>query len=460
MSIQHDMTRNADFCDAQKALRSIFDAGLHAVAPDAALRRHLDFDGARLGVHALGVDVPLHVESRLLVVGAGKGAAPMAHAVEEMLGERIHEGRVIVKYDHGMPLQRIALAEAAHPVPDAAGMVAARQVLDLASSATERDVVLCLLTGGASALTPALCPGMELEDLRTTTGLLLECGASIHEINAVRKHLSVFSGGQLARAASPASVLSLIVSDVVGDDLDVIASGPTVPDLSTFAQCRDIAHSYGIWRRLPPMVQQRLQEGTEGLLPETPKPGDAVFSRVHNCLVATLDQALEAAADRARELGFDPRVLTSSLTGEARLKAAGLVEVAKAEARRLTPASMPLCLLAGGETTVRVRGKGKGGRNQEMALAACLALSTSGAEGEDRVFGLFAGTDGSDGPTDAAGGFAFGGAVGQGKDEALAHLDENDSYAWLERHGLLLKTGPTRTNVMDVAALLVMPPRF
>lgn len=453
MTAQSGFAEDTDFTAAQQALRSIFNAGVHAVAPDAALKRHLYFDGERLGVKALGVNVPLQQDGRLLVVGAGKGAAPMAHAVEELLGERIHAGRVIVKYDHGIPLQRIALVEAAHPVPDAAGMAAARQVLQLALSATERDVVLCLLTGGASALTPALCPGMELEDLRTTTGLLLECGASIHEINAVRKHLSVFSGGQLARAASPAPVLSLIVSDVVGDDLDVIASGPTVPDLSTFALCRGIVQNYGIWERLPAVVRVRLQDGAEGRLPETPKPGDAVFSRVHNCLVATLDQALEAAAVRARELGFEPRVLTSSLTGEARLKAAELVDMARTEAARLLPASKPLCLLAGGETTVRVRGKGKGGRNQEMALAACLAL-----DGEDRVFGLFAGTDGSDGPTDAAGGFALGGAVKQDKQVAQAYLDENDSYAWLERHGLLLKTGPTRTNVMDVAALLVMPP--
>lgn len=440
---------------AQKNLRAIFDAGVRAVAPDAALKRHLQYDGQRLGVKDFGVDMQ---GRRLLVVGAGKGAAPMAHAVEELLGERIHEGRVIVKYDHGLPLQRIALVEAAHPVPDRAGMAAAQDVLSLALSATERDVVLCLLTGGASALTPALCSGMELEDLRATTGLLLECGASIHEINAVRKHLSVFSGGQLARAASPALVLSLIVSDVVGDDLDVIASGPTVPDNSTFVLCRDIARRYDIWDRLPQVVRQRLHDGAEGRLPETPKAGDAIFSRVHNCLVATLDQALDAAAEEARARGFVPRVLTSSLTGEARDKARELVEIAVREARQLTPDSAPLCLLAGGETTVRLCGKGKGGRNQEMALAACIAL-----HGEERVCGLFAGTDGSDGPTDAAGGFAHGAALGAvlGNDGSIAraHLEENNSYVWLERSGLLLKTGPTRTNVMDMAVLLVMPPQ-
>ena len=451
---QPPVNSSMPWAHAQRLLRDIFDAGVRAVAPDAALKRHLRYDGRHLRVGDFAVDLGMDGSGRrLLVVGAGKGAAPMAHAVEEMLGERIYDGKVIVKYEHGMPLRRIALAEAAHPMPDAAGMAAARDVLSLVASASAQDVVLCLLTGGASALTPALCPGMALDDLRATTALLLECGASIHEINAVRKHLSVFSGGQLARAAAPASILSLIVSDVVGDDLDVIASGPTVPDNSTFALCHEITRRYGIWERLPAVVRERLRHGAEGHVPETPKAGDPMFARVHNCLVATLDQALDAAAVTARERGFDVRVLTSSLSGEAREKAVELVDLARNEARRLTPDSSPLCLLAGGETTVRLRGKGKGGRNQEMALAANLSLC-----GEERVFALFAGTDGSDGPTDAAGGFAHGGLGQEACIAGQARLDDNDSYAWLENNGLLLKTGPTRTNVMDMAVLLAMPP--
>ena len=446
----------------QRALRAIFDAGLQAVAPDAALKRHLLYDGRRLGLYTspLGNEDAGEVDlqgRRLLVVGAGKGAAPMAQAVEDLLGERIYAGKVIVKYDHGVPLERIRLAEAAHPVPDAAGENAAHQVLKLAAAATAEDVVLCLLTGGASALTPALCPGINLEDMRRTTALLLECGATIHEVNAVRKHLSVFSGGQLARAASPARVFSLIVSDVVGDNLDVIASGPTVPDSSTFAQCEDIARRYGLLEQLPASVLQRLQDGLRGGVPETPKQGDAIFATVRNRLVATLDQALQAAAKEAQRQGFMPRVLTSALTGEARVRATELTALALREAASMRPGSRPLCLLAGGETTVCLRGKGRGGRNQEMALASSLVLC-----GHDRVYGLFAGTDGSDGPTDAAGGFACGTAVdwaAQRGLDAQAYLDENDSYAWLEGSGLLLKTGPTRTNVMDMAVLLVMPPR-
>ena len=440
----------------RQKLRAIFDAGLKAVAPDGALKRHLQYDGRFLRVPGFEADLQ---GRRLLVAGAGKGAAPMAQAVEEMLGGRIHAGKVIVKYDHGMPLARIGLLEAAHPVPDAAGQKAAHEVLQLAQATTDKDVLLCLFTGGASALTPALCPGISLEDMRATTAQLLECGASIHEINALRKHLSVFSGGQLARAASPAPVLSLIVSDVVGDNLDVIASGPTVPDPSTFAQCAEIVQRFGLEHKLPAPVRQRLQAGLAGSIAETPKAGDSVFQRVHNCLVATLDQALEAAVQAAEELGFEARVLTSGLTGEARVRAEELVATALAEGQRLTPQSRPLCLLAGGETTVCLQGRGKGGRNQEMALAASLALEERGAE---RVWGLFAGTDGSDGPTDAAGGYAAGAAVpwGEGRGlKARAYLEENDSYHWLEGCGLLLKTGPTRTNVMDMAILLVLPPQ-
>ena len=328
-------------------------------------------------------------------------------------------------------------------------------MLDMARTCTEQDLLICLLTGGASALTPAPAPGLSLADLQRTTQLLLDCGAAIHEINAVRKHLSAFSGGQLARAAGGASVLSVIVSDVVGDPLDVIASGPTAPDASSFADCREILGRFGLEDKLPAVVREYLRAGLAGRVPETPKPGDPLFGRVQNILAATNRQALDAAAVAAEACGYIPCVLTDQMTGEARQKAVELTGEALRRAGSLGPDGKGLCLLAGGETTVTIRGRGRGGRNQEMALAAALEL-----EDQPRVCALFAGTDGTDGPTDAAGGFAFSDSVARmgGREAARALLAENDSNAALALSGDLLVTGPTRTNVMDLAVLLVERP--
>ena len=282
--------------EARKAvLYSIFDAGVRAVAPDAALMRHVCLEGDSLLVD--GKRWPLPRRGRLLVLGAGKGVAPMGAAVEELLGDRIHSGLLVVKYGHGLPLRQITQVEAAHPVPDAAGAAATQALLELAAGTTADDLVLCLLTGGASALTPAPVPGVTLEDMQQVTELLLRSGATIAELNAVRKHLSRFSGGQLARTAAPAGVVSVIVSDVVGDALDVIASGPTAPDASTFADCMDILARYELAPAMPPAVLDHLQKGCLRQDAETPKPGDALFRHVQNTLVATNRQALDAAAD-------------------------------------------------------------------------------------------------------------------------------------------------------------------
>lgn len=436
-------------------LRQVFDAGVAAVAPDDALRRHVSLRGEAL--HAAGEAFEL-AGGRVFVVGAGKGAAPMARAVEALLGDRIADGLVTVKAGHALNLARIRLVEAAHPVPDAAGEAAARAMLALAAQAGAEDLVLGVFTGGASALTPLPAQGLSLEDLQRTTALLLASGADIHELNAVRKHLSAFSGGQLARAAAPARVLTVLVSDVVGDNLEVIASGPTAPDPSTFGGCREILVRHGLWERLPAPVRDRLAGGCAGAVPETPKPGDPIFARVRHVLAAANAQALDAAGAAARAEGCVVERLAAPLTGEARLRARELAELACARARALKAGDAPLCLLAGGETTVTVRGPGKGGRNQEMALAASLAL-----QGESRVAALFAGTDGTDGPTDAAGGFASGGLADRlgpcGRAEMQAALEANNAYPVLERAGALLITGPTRTNVMDLAILLAYPPR-
>lgn len=447
----------------QEILHDIFSAGLAAVAPDAALKACVALDTAGANpVLRVGDDSYPLGKGRVLVVGAGKGAGPMAQALEELLGEHISMGHVIVKYEHGVDLQRIRLSEAAHPVPDAAGEKATRELLALAHEAQADDVLICLLTGGASALTPAPVEGISLADVQATTALLLGSGASIHELNAVRKHLSLFSGGQLARAAYPARVVSLIVSDVVGDNLDVIASGPTAPDASTFGQCLAIIEGYGLEASLPPPVMAHLRVGAAGQVPESPKAGDPLWQGVRNHLVATLPQAMDAAAQRATALGFSPVILTHCLTGEARHKAEELVATARHFAVQLEAGAKPVCLLAGGETTVTLTGAGgevpataKGGRNQEMALAASIAL-----QNVPRIYALFAGTDGTDGPTDAAGGFACGNTVAcaaaQGYDP-ICYLEAHNSYGFLDGCQHLLKTGPTRTNVMDMAVLLIYP---
>lgn len=435
-------------------LREIFQGALAAVAPDAAVARHvcLTQGGQRLEAAGRAWDLG---RGRVRVVGAGKGAAPMARALEGLLDGHIDEGFVVVKYGHELPLRRIALAQAAHPVPDAAGIAAAARILEIAGACVPGDLLICLLTGGASALTPAPVAGLGLADIQGTTNLLLQCGATIQEVNAVRKHLSVFGGGRLAAAANGADVLGIIVSDVVGDALDVIASGPTSPDSSTFADCLEILGRFHLLAGVPAAARRHLEAGAAGLIGETPKPGDRLFDRVCNVLAATNRQALEAGAARAAALGMEVRILTDSLTGEARDVARALV----AEARRVAAApdvgGRSVCLLAGGETTVTLAGNGLGGRNQEMALAAALELEDLPAVGC-----LFAGTDGTDGPTGAAGGFADAGSVARmgGREAARAFLRDNNSNAALARGGDLFVTGPTRTNVMDLAILVIEKP--
>ncbi len=432
-------------------LRTILDAALGAVAPDRAVLRHVQVEGPRMTIAGKAYD--LDSFENVYVVGAGKGAAPMAATLESLLGDRITDGAVCVKYDHAVPTRTVVVHEGAHPVPDANGERAARLILGIAGKATERDLVICVITGGASALTPALVEGISLEDGKAATSLLLECGATIHEINAIRKHLSIFGSGNLARAAHPARLVALIISDVVGDNLDVIASGPTSPDPSTFRQCMEIVDRYAIRDRMPANILARLEAGARGEIQETPKPGDAVFTNVQNVLVATNAQALEAAATEALRLGYSPRILTSTMTGEARDKAREIVDTAMNLCLDGKKVAGPLCLLAGGETTVTITGKGLGGRNQEMALAASLYLQDC-----DHITMLCAGTDGSDGPTDAAGGFACSKTV----EKALccqldphAYLADNNAYCFLEQTDNLLKTGPTLTNVMDLALVLV-----
>ena len=372
----------------KEILTKIFMAGLKAVDPEEAVRRQVDLAGHRLRVSERSY--ALDRFDRIIVIGAGKGTAPMARALEDILGERLTTGVIIVKYGYGLPLQKIRVLEAGHPVPDQAGLDATQAILAEIEQCTAADLVLCAFSGGGSALTPAPRPPVSFPEKQQTTELLLASGATIEEVNALRKHLSIFKGGQLAKLAYPATVASLLLSDVVGDPLDVIASGPTVPDSSTFADCLKISQRYGLTDRLPAAVLKVLQDGEAGHIADTPKPGDAVFKRVQNLVVGSNRAALLAAAEEARLLGFNVMVLSSFLQGEAREIAQALTAIGKEIVYSDNPLPSPACVLAGGETTVTIGGRGKGGRNQELALAAALLTGFIALHlaGWDRIPGL------------------------------------------------------------------------
>jgi glycerate 2-kinase len=417
----------------------IFHAALKAADPYEAVMRHvLVKDGF---LTAGRRQYSLKSFEKIHVIGAGKASARMAQAIERLLGRRVSHGLINVKYGHTAPLRWIELNECAHPVPDESGLRGAERILEIASEAGSDDLVICLISGGASALLPCPLPPMTLEEKQQLTGELLRCGANIHELNTVRKHISRIKGGRLALAASPAQVLALILSDVIGDDLDVIGSGPTVPDRSTMADAERILRHYGI---------------TTPVLGESPKPEDAAFRRVQNLIVGSNALAVSAAADEARRLGYRTMVLSTYIEGETRDVARVHAAVAKEVLASGRPVRSPACVISGGETTVTVRGTGLGGRNQEFALAAALDIT-----GLKEVVVFSGGTDGSDGPTDAAGAIADGGTIERGRLlglDARAYLENNDSYRFFEKLGDLVKTGPTGTNVADVRLVLVTSP--
>ena len=435
----------------QKALKGIFRAGLEAVDPERAIRKYVRRKGNQLFVGDRSY--ALDRFKRILLIGAGKGTAPMAKALEEILGDYLTEGWIVVKYGYGMPLEKTHTTEAGHPIPDEAGLRATEIVLDKIRECTGEDLIMCAFSGGGSALLPAPSPPIGLDEKQEITRLLLESGATINEINAIRKHLSRSKGGWLAKTAYPATVVSLILSDVIGDRLDVIASGPTVPDKSTFAGCTEIIQRYNLVARLPEAVAEYFQQGAAGMVSETPKVGDPAFSRVQNLIVGNNRGALLAAQEQALSLGYKTMILSSQIEGEAREVAQVFAAIGKEICQAGMPISPPACVLAGGEPTVTIQGKGKGGRNQELALACAISI-----DGWDRIFLLSAGTDGTDGPTDAAGAIVSGLTCTRARQADLnpySYLLANDSYSFFESLGDLLKTGPTRTNVMDIICMLV-----
>ncbi|MEJ5347999.1 MAG: glycerate kinase [Desulfosoma sp.] len=437
---------------AREDLLAVFRAALAAVDPEEAVRRHVHRQGTRLVFDGQQLDLERY--RRVFVLGAGKGTAPMARALEDLLESFLTQGVIVVKYGHGVPLKKVRVLEAAHPVPDAAGVRATEELLHLAAQAGKDDLILAVFSGGGSALTPAPVPPVTLEHKQKTTELLLGAGATIHEINVVRKHLSRFKGGGLARAAAPARVVTLLVSDVIGDPLDVIASGPTAPDLSTYREAFEVIERYDLKDKIPAEVLHVLREGLEGRRPETPKPNDPMFQKVSHTVVANNPAALKAAEEEAIRRGYRTLVLTSRLEGEARHVAKVIAALAKEVALFGRPVAPPACLLFGGETTVTLGPfPGKGGRNQELALAAALAL-----DGWHKITLLSAGTDGTDGPTDAAGAFADGSTVIRSALmgwHASSFLDAHNAYPFFERLGDLVITGPTRTNVMDFIGVVI-----
>ncbi len=449
-------------------LEEIFRAGLQRVDPYRMIVDRVRLAGDLLTVEMedKSFQIDLRDYRRILLLGAGKATAKMALAFEEILGERIGKGLISVKYGHTEQLRHVETIEAGHPLPDDNSLEAARRISALAREADERTLVINLISGGGSALLALPLEyddgsrriALTLEEKQQTTRALLGCGANIQEINCIRKHLSAVKGGRLAALIHPARCYNFILSDVVGDHLDAIASGLTAGDATTFAQALEILDRYDLRQAIPENALTLLQLGAAGRIPETPKPGNPALNRSANILIGTNFTSLLAAAQKARELGHTPVVLTSQITGEARDLARFIFALGKDVRRHGLLVKAPACLIIGGETTVTLRGSGKGGRNQEMALAF-LAEARQDHTGAAGLYFLSASTDGSDGPTDAAGAFAGLEFLDQAEKAGLSltdYLKNNDSYHFFDQIGGLLKTGPTNTNVCDLHLLLVM----
>ena len=431
--------------------RAIFEAGLKAVNPVNAVKNHVRLDGITLRVQGNEYDITAY--ENVYVVGMGKAAASMAKAVEDIFGDKLTTGIVNVKYGHTVPLSKIKTNEAAHPIPDEAGLKGSQEIIELLKDTTDKDLVICLISGGGSALLPLPAGNLKLEDKQAITKSLLECGADIHEINSIRKQISGVKGGRLAVHVYPSTLISLILSDVIGDDLDVIASGPTVPDTHTFHDCRNIIDKYKLRETVPSRIIEYIELGCSGKIEDTPKADSLVFKRTQNAIVGSNILAVSAAKEKAEELGYNSLILSTFIHGETEEVAKVHTAIAKEIISSDNPVNKPACIISGGETTVTIEGKGQGGRNQEFVLAAAIDI-----DGIDKVVVLSGGTDGIDGPTDAAGAIADGTTITRAEAmgvNAYDYLCENNSYNFFKPLGDLLITGPTNTNVMDLRIVLV-----
>ena len=433
--------------DAMRAtIMAIGRAAIAAVDPATAVSETVALvdDGIQIG----RLHVPDGEAGRVVVLGAGKASPRMAAALVEILGDRVDGGLVITKDGYASPAGQIEILEAGHPVPDARGQTATRRLLEMAGDAGEGDLVLCVISGGGSALTPCPPDEIPLAELQDVTDQLLRSGATINQMNAIRKHLSAFHGGLLAAAAAPARVVGLLVSDVVGNPMDVIASGPTSPDPTTYADALAALDAFDLRATAPASIRERLELGARGRLPETPKPDDPLFERVSNLVIADNARAGLAAVAAAEAAGLHAQFLTSRVQGEAREIAKLVAGAAIDIARSGRPVRRPGCAIFGGETTVTVRGAGRGGRSQELAVAAAQEL-----EGEPNTAVFALATDGTDGPTDACGGLIDWTTIERARavgGDCASALEANDSYSYLQCCGDLVRVGPTGTNVNDL----------
>jgi hydroxypyruvate reductase len=436
----------------RKHANEIFKHVLNTLNTEQLVRKKVSIHDSKLLVDKR--EYNLNNYENIYMVGGGKACAPMAKAMEDLLGDKIDNGIIVVKYDHGLPLKKIETVEASHPIPDENGKRGTSDILRLLSKTGEKDLIICLISGGGSALLVQPHKEITLQDIQATSAELLACGATIDEINTVRKHLSSIKGGQLAKAAYPSTLITLILSDVVGDPMDIISSGPTVPDESTFEDAYKITQKYSLEDKIPNSVYRFLRSGKMGEIEETPEHGNEIFDNTQNVIIGSNKIALEAAEKKAIDLGYNTIILSSLVEGESREVAKFFAAIAKEVSRTGTPVPKPACIIAGGETTVTIKGKGKGGRNQEFALSA--AMEIEGCEG---VVILSAGTDGTDGPTDATGAIVdFNTCKDARKKFRLSpeeFLSRNDSYNFFKKTGEHIITGPTMTNVMDIMVSLI-----
>ena len=435
--------------------RKIFLSSLEAVDPYMAVKHSVRIAGNKLILGAKEQDtteLDLTEYDRVFLIGGGKATAPMARAVEDLFGEKIDKGIINVKYGYTEKLSLTHIIEAGHPLPDHNGVKGTKRILTLLKKCGKRDLIFSLISGGGSALLPLPAGDITLSEKLKITGSLMACGATIDEINAVRKHISSVKGGQMARAAYPATTINLMLSDVIGNKIDVIASGPFVPDSSTFNDAWGILKKYNL-KNIPATILTHLKAGMEGLVSETPKADEPFFESVHSLIVASNTLALKAASKKALELGYKTMILSSMIEGDTTNVAHVHSAIAKEIIQTGNPIPSPACILSGGETTVTIKGKGLGGRNQEFALAAAMDIA-----GAKNIVVLSGGTDGTDGPTDAAGAIADTNTLSRAMVRGLnpGHfLANNDSYHFFQKLGDLLITGPTNTNVMDIRIILV-----
>ncbi|MBI2470659.1 MAG: glycerate kinase [Planctomycetes bacterium] len=434
----------------KKDALEIFYAGLKTVDPDILIRKLflLEDNSLKIGDRIYN----LCNYKNIYVAGFGKASGFMAATLEELLVGRIKTGIVNVRNGYSAPCRIVKVNVAGHPIPDDDSIKGTLEIIQLLKNAGENDLVFCLISGGGSALFELPFNGISLEDIQRITTLLLNSGASIDEVNAIRKHISQVKGGCLANMCK-AKIVSLILSDVMNDTVEAIASGPTSPDTSTFRDCRNILLKYDLFRKIPLSIKEHIQHGLDGTIEETPKTTDKIFDRVHNIIIGNNRMALDASCKKAVEMGYNASILSSYIKGEAREAAKVFGAIAKEIHLHGEPVKRPACIIAGGETTVRIRGNGMGGRNQELVLSAAMEI-----DGLDNTIIISAGTDGIDGNTDAAGALADGTTIMRAKSIKMnpeIYLNDNNSYSFFKKLNDLVVTGPTRTNVMDIMLLLV-----